>query len=880
MTDQIQLELVISAQVDRVLAGMTSFEKSLNTVGKAHQEAAAQGKQHTQILENFGSTLDKLRGYANVFAAFEAIKGAMSALDGLEQHNIELLRTTEILGGNATAASTWSVVAHEMGVSLDQIDKAFTKLSANLNATGSPALKQMGISAEDARGKLRPLDDVINQAADYFRAHAGAANNAALANALFGKSGFELLPILEQGTAGLNKLTEEARKYGLILDAETIQRNAAFTFQLKESQLALDGLGLAASNAALPGLAALGQGVSKLIEDNLPAFVAMINRAVSYVVGFIEGITGMTLQVGQGALALSDLNTITGDTGSSMDKAAGASTALAEAIQRVRDQTKAATDAIDDQVASLQKQQALETFMDRQAKLQQDLANKAHDIDKLRQKQYEEYWLGNFQTSVDIGDQINRALQDKANITEQINSNTLDQQTKDQVSALEAQKQSIQDAANHQIAAMQKAAKGTTDALGAAASAIPGMYSKMGGLAGQGFANDFNAEGIGTALGKQLSDAFLGPVTTVITSGKGGNVEKEVRGAPQWQAIGAALGQAIATGIATTVGAGVSNWVLGIAHDMGRRLNNVANQLAAAPLGGAIFSTEIAALRINANALEHFHTGGVVGGPEGQERVVKVLSGEAVLTREQQGAVGRALDTVGMALEPFIGPTQQYVAAQGAIFTRPTYVLAAEAGVPEALVPLGPSGSMPASIASSIAASAAPGASPLPAALADVVRSAVPSALLAGSPGGVTSGAPGALSLSSAGISGGAQAALAPAFGPSSSALATAGAGILGLPTLQSSPGAFAAARGFSAPQVAPQLRADAVTQASAPAAAPESSAATDMSETNRLLRHLIELVGARPSSSVGTGAAAALAELAERASGNRRRLGPGGFSQ
>src|SRR5258708_10156011 len=309
----------------------------------------------------------------------------------------------------------------------------------------------MGLADEDSNGKIRPLNDVINQAANYFQAHAGAVNNAALANALFGRSGYELLPILEQGQGGLAAITEEARKYGLILDSTTIERYAAFTFQLKEAQLAAEGLASSVGNAVLPGVAALGQAFSKMVSDNLPAFVAGVNRAVSYLIGMVEAFTGLSLAVDQGATSLSSLANITGDTGSPMDSTAGSAGALADAEQRVRDQAKDATAAIDDQVRALNAQTAASQFADTQTKLQEDIANKGKDILKLQHEQYTDYWLGNFVTAANVGQQITQAQEDAADLQKQLATNTVNEQTKTQIAGLEEQKRSIQSAANDQI---------------------------------------------------------------------------------------------------------------------------------------------------------------------------------------------------------------------------------------------------------------------------------------------------------------------------------------------------------------------------------------------------------------------------------------------
>lgn len=641
--DEAQLQLVITAANDRVLAGLSSFERSLNQIEKAHVSAGQQAERHTALLDKLGGQFERFSRFANIFIAFEAIKGAFSAFDQLDQHNIALLRTMQLLGGNAEAASTWAVAANELDLGLDVLDKAFAKLSSNLNSGSSAALKQMGIAAEDTRGKLRPLTDVLNDAVEYFHRHQGAANNAALANELFGRSGYLLLPVLESGRAGLSALAEEARKYGLVLDRETIERNAMFSFQLKQTELALDGVGLAFGNAALPGVAALGQALSRVIEDNLPAFIAGMNRAVSYVIGFIEAVTGLPLKVDEGALALSGLSKMTGDTGTAMDNGAAASKRMQDAIERIRDRTKEATGAIEDQIRALNNQMEAQRFMDRQAQLQQNLADKTHDLGKLQHQQFMEFWMGNFSTYQDITDQITKAEEDKSNLEKQLTQNTVDEQTKSRIQALEDQKKGIEDASNKQIDAMQKAARSSADAMAVAAGSLPPLFKNAGQKAGDQmkFALDKSAESIGQSMGANLVDALLGPQVWVEGDRKiKGHFER--RGGGDWMKVGEAIGSAIGAGIATAIGASAMAAIKAPFHSLGDKINDLANQIQSDPVARSLLGGYLPALRIDANWLRSFHQGGIVPGSPSQDVFAVLKGGERVQTKEQQEAADMA----------------------------------------------------------------------------------------------------------------------------------------------------------------------------------------------------------------------------------------------
>jgi hypothetical protein len=631
MTDRAELELVIASQVDRVLAGLSSFERSLNQIEKAHVTTGQQAQVHGQKVEEFTGKMSRLADVGKLFAAWEIIERVMGSFKGLEKFNTDLLHTTQLLGGNAEAASTWSAIASVMDIDIGQVDRAFAKLSTNLNSGASPALKQMGIAGEDAHGKLRPLNDVVNQAADYFHAHAGAVNNAALANELFGRGGYQLLPILEQGSAGLAAFTAEARKYGLILDAETIQRNAAFTFQLKEAELAGRGLAVTFGNTVLPGLAAFGQALSRVIADNLPAFIAGVQRAVSYLIGFVEAFAGVTLSVDQGAMALGEMSGMALDTGSAMEKSGAAAAAFAERERQVRDAARDTTNAIDDQIRSLNAQVAATQFADKQDKLNDQVASKEKDVQRLREDQYREFWLGNFQNAKNIADQIVAAKAQEEDLKLQITRSSEENATKLRISGLEAQKRSVNDGAQAQIEAIQRAAAAGSAAVGGMAAGFAPTVAAGSAAAAEKFkfAMDASAEATGLSMGKKLQDALFGPQIWVDSDRKiAGHFERS--GGQGFTAIGTAIGDAIATGLTTALGRGVQNWwnntfIPGLA----RRLKNIA------PGGGGVFADDFARQSGNLS----FGGGGIVPGPRGASVFpVEVHGGEVIQTPEQAAA--------------------------------------------------------------------------------------------------------------------------------------------------------------------------------------------------------------------------------------------------
>ena len=114
-------------------------------------------------------------------------------------------------------------------VSLDTLTGSLAKLTKNMysaqqgSKNQSEAFKALGISITDSDGKLRNNQDVMNDAINALSKMENETQRDAYAMQLFGKSAQDLNPLILGGADALNKMAEEARNSGVILDEETLQ---------------------------------------------------------------------------------------------------------------------------------------------------------------------------------------------------------------------------------------------------------------------------------------------------------------------------------------------------------------------------------------------------------------------------------------------------------------------------------------------------------------------------------------------------------------------------------------------------------------------------------------------------------------------------------
>lgn len=156
---------------------------------------------------------------------------AINSLDKMDEAAERIGLTTESLSGLAYAGKL-------SGVEFDDMATALSKLSVKMQDAASGGkeasawFNDVGVSVNGADGNLKSVDVVLAEVADRFRGFEDGAGKTALAVDGFGKSGAKLVPMLNQGAAGLKEMHDEAASLGGIIDGKLAKQSAEFNDNL------------------------------------------------------------------------------------------------------------------------------------------------------------------------------------------------------------------------------------------------------------------------------------------------------------------------------------------------------------------------------------------------------------------------------------------------------------------------------------------------------------------------------------------------------------------------------------------------------------------------------------------------------------------------
>ncbi|WP_152664545.1 hypothetical protein [Devosia geojensis] len=225
-------------------------------------------------------------GLGTVAVAATAAGAALSvAVKGAIDHADELSKTAQRVGVATDALSQLEWAAKLSDVGLEQLSGGLQRLTRNLSEVAqgrSPqaatAFRALGIQVTDAAGRLRSSDAVFADIAERFAAMEDGSEKTALAIALFGRAGANLIPLLNSGRTGLAEMAAEADRLGITIDTNTGKAAEQFNDSLTRLQAVFDGIVNKVMAAVLPALNRLGDTLAS------PEFAASAQQIATAVV--------------------------------------------------------------------------------------------------------------------------------------------------------------------------------------------------------------------------------------------------------------------------------------------------------------------------------------------------------------------------------------------------------------------------------------------------------------------------------------------------------------------------------------------------------------------------------------------------------------------
>ena len=238
----------------------------LEVLIRAKDEATATLKQvnsqfegQSQNVKALGQAMVVAGGAVTAFAAL-SVKSFTDTADAIGDMSTQTGLSLATLSGLRLAGN-------EAGVSLDALGTSFNLLQRRLteaaqgNKEAADSLTAIGVSVDQLLA-LSP-DEQLGAVADAIASISDPAARSAAAMDAFGRSGAQLLPVLERGSKGIAENVARARELGVAYDQQAVTSAQNFKRATTELGASLDSLKATIAQAVLPAVEDLAESVGR-----------------------------------------------------------------------------------------------------------------------------------------------------------------------------------------------------------------------------------------------------------------------------------------------------------------------------------------------------------------------------------------------------------------------------------------------------------------------------------------------------------------------------------------------------------------------------------------------------------------------------------------
>lgn len=247
----------IYVNTDEAEKSLSKTENGFEKVGKKFASVGGKVSKFGGNVSKVGAGLTKAvaGGVAAVTGGVAAVtkfaESAASAADNID-------KMSQKIGVSRQAYQELDFICSQSGMSVDTLQSGMKTLVSAMDkaASGTKAnveqFDKLGVSVTNADGSLRSQEEVMWEVFEALQGMSNEAEKARLASQLFGKSGTELMPLLNGASGSIEEMKKKAHDLGLVLSDDAIDAGVKLTDTMDQAKRALSTVGLTLGTELIP----------------------------------------------------------------------------------------------------------------------------------------------------------------------------------------------------------------------------------------------------------------------------------------------------------------------------------------------------------------------------------------------------------------------------------------------------------------------------------------------------------------------------------------------------------------------------------------------------------------------------------------------------
>ena len=263
------------------LKASVSGENDIKRLGNSMQGVQGKVKNLRNSVGRLGGAFKALFAAAAVGGFASVVKGAIDSADSFQKLEVRTGIAAEKLMAYVEAGKLADVSQKQLEVGLKTLARTQVEAADGVK-TYADTYAKLGIDVKDVNGDLKPTDQLLGEIADRFADLPDGPEKAAAALDLFGKSGVDMITMLNGGSAALEE-------FNFGLSGEFAQNAAFYNDEVTKLGREFEKFKLQLVDALLPALTQITQSFATLFDEgnNLEPLFLTIGASIRVLAGVV-----------------------------------------------------------------------------------------------------------------------------------------------------------------------------------------------------------------------------------------------------------------------------------------------------------------------------------------------------------------------------------------------------------------------------------------------------------------------------------------------------------------------------------------------------------------------------------------------------------------
>jgi hypothetical protein len=260
-------------------------------------KGSAKVKKFSKNVKKSGDISEKASKALKVFSGASIAVGGSAVLAGKQLFDMaqntanvqdKIIKMGREIGVSTEFLSSMQFSAQLAGTSLEHVDKGLSKMSRtaidaqNGSATAKRSFDNLGISVKNMDGTFKEADQILFEVSDKFKEMPDGVLKSASAQEIFGKSGKQMINLLNQGSEALGDQRAEAEKLGIVFDKEAGEKAEIFNDTLLRLETTFSGMAQGVGTELIPVFTELFDEILVSVDNAGPAIKSFFENSIMF----------------------------------------------------------------------------------------------------------------------------------------------------------------------------------------------------------------------------------------------------------------------------------------------------------------------------------------------------------------------------------------------------------------------------------------------------------------------------------------------------------------------------------------------------------------------------------------------------------------------